>query len=133
LETLRALRGAGIRCALVSNKETRFVEQLLEGTELGALFELHVCGDTLPQRKPYAAPVLYALAHFGIARERALLVGDSAIDVACARNAGIAVWLVPYGYNGGVPAADARPDRVIDNLSEVARACLPPAALADAL
>lgn len=125
LEALRALQGAGIRRALVTNKETRFVDQVLAGSELGSLLEVLVCGDTLAHRKPSPAPALHALAQLGVPRERALLVGDSAIDVACARNAGIEVWLVPFGYNGGVPAAESRPDRVIANLGEVALACAP--------
>lgn len=125
--TLRALRGAGVKCAIVSNKETRFVEQLLEGSALPALIDLTICGDTLPRKKPDPLPVLHALETFGVSRERALLVGDSAIDVACARNAGIEVWMVPYGYNGGQPASEAGADRVIESLSEVAAACIAPA------
>lgn len=124
VSTLEALREAGVRTAIVSNKETRFVEQLLEGGPLPALVDLMVCGDTLPRKKPDPDPVHHALQAFGIAHARALMVGDSAIDVACARNAGIAVWLVPYGYNGNQPAREAGADRVIDSLSEVAAACV---------
>lgn len=123
VSTLTSLRAAGVKCAIVSNKETRFVEQLLAGGPLPGLVDLVVCGDTLPRKKPDAAPALHAMAQFGSSRERTLLVGDSSIDVACARNAGIAVWMVPYGYNGGHPAAEAGADRVIDTLSEVAHAC----------
>jgi phosphoglycolate phosphatase len=32
-----------------------------------------------------------------------LFVGDSSIDVATARNAGVPVWVLPYGYNMGEP------------------------------
>jgi phosphoglycolate phosphatase len=47
-------------------------------------------------------------------------VGDSAIDVQAARAAGVAAWAVSYGYNGGVPIADALPHRVFGSLGEVA-------------
>ena len=47
----------------------------------------------------------------------ALFVGDSSIDAATARNAGVAVWLVPYGYNMGQPIEACRPDRVITDFS----------------
>jgi len=126
VSTLRALRAAGVKCAIVSNKESRFVEQLLEGGPLPSLVDLVICGDTLVRKKPDALPVTHALKFFGVLRERALLVGDSAIDVACARNAGVAVWMVPYGYNGGQPASEAGADRVIENLGEVAAACIAP-------
>lgn len=123
VSTLTALRALGILCAIVSNKETRFVEQLLAGGPLPGLIDLLVCGDTLAKKKPDAAPILYALEKFGTAASRTLMVGDSSIDVACARNAGVPVWMVPYGYNGGHPAESAGADRVIPTLTEVALAC----------
>lgn len=121
--TLTTLRALGIKCAIVSNKETRFVEQLLAGGPLPGLIDLLVCGDTLPKKKPDPAPILHAIEHFGTARARTLMVGDSSIDVACARNAGVPVWMVPYGYNGGEPAESAGADRVIPTLAAVALAC----------
>lgn len=123
VSTLSTLRALGVKCAIVSNKETRFVEQLLEGGPLPALIDLLVCGDTLAKKKPDPAPILHALDKFGTAAARTLMVGDSSIDVACARNAGVPVWMVPYGYNGGEPAELAGADRVIPTLTEVAVAC----------
>ena len=123
VSTLTTLRALGVKCAIVSNKETRFVEQLLEGGPLPALIDLLVCGDTLEKKKPDAAPIQFALERFGTTAARTLMVGDSSIDVACARNAGVPVWMVPYGYNGGHPAENAGADRVIPTLTEVALAC----------
>jgi hypothetical protein len=52
-----------------------------------------------------------ALAAHGLERRSeaqiAAHVGDSCIDVEVARNAGVAAWAVPYGYNAGVPIAHA--------------------------
>ena len=47
-----------------------------------------------------------------------------ALDVQramAARNAGVAAWAVPYGYNAGRPIADAHPDRIFQTLGDVAR------------
>ena len=49
--------------------------------------------------------------------DRALFVGDSSIDVATARNGGIEVWALPYGYNMGEPIEACGPDRVIADVS----------------
>ena len=98
-------------------------DTMLAGGPLPGLIDLLVCGDTLAKKKPDAAPILYALEKFGTAASRTLMVGDSSIDVACARNAGVPVWMVPYGYNGGHPAESAGADRVIPTLTEVALAC----------
>lgn len=74
------------------------------------------CG-TFPARKPDPVGVESCLRDFRTRRERALFVGDSAIDVATARNAGVQVWALPYGYNMGEPIESCSPDRVIADFS----------------
>ena len=111
--TLTALRAAGVRLALVTNKEARYTQAVLDAHQLDAAFDRVVCGDTLAVKKPDPAGIESCLQQFGVAPERALFVGDSSIDVATARNAGIAVWVLPYGYNMGQPIAASAPDRVI--------------------
>jgi phosphoglycolate phosphatase len=117
--TLTTLRNAGVKTALLTNKEERFVRFLLEVHGLDDDFDAQVCGDSLPAKKPDPLPVRHVLARLRVAPERALLVGDSTVDVATARNAGIAVWAVDYGYNQRRPIAEAHPDRVIGRLGEV--------------
>ena len=125
LETLDALRAAGVKRALLSNKEERFGRRVLEAHGLAGAFDLELFGDSLPARKPDPLPVRHALDTLDVPAAQALLVGDSAIDVATARNAGIAVWAVSYGYNGGTAPEALDADRVIHALGEVAEAYSP--------
>lgn len=120
LTVLQHLSDAGVRRALVTNKERRFTDMVLAMHGLRGAFDLEVCGDTLPARKPDPLPVRHCLEQFSVAPKAAVLVGDSAGDVQCARDAGVEVWAVSYGYNGGEPVARARPDRVLESLDEVA-------------
>lgn len=122
LDTLRALRGAQVRIALVTNKEQRFATTVLMVHGIRHYFDMVVAGDTLEAKKPDPLPVRYCLDAFKVDARRALLVGDSEIDVATARAAGVAVWAVPYGYNHGKPIALAAPDRVIPTVAAVAEA-----------
>lgn len=117
LETLTALRARAVKLAVVTNKESRYTAAVLDAHGLAPLFDRVVSGDTLPTRKPDPAGILSCLAEFGTPAHRALFVGDSSIDVATARNAGVPVWAVPYGYNMGKPIAESAPDRVIADLS----------------
>ena len=117
LQALRQLRERGVRTALLTNKETVYVFRLLAAHGLDRVFDRIVCGDTLAVKKPAPDGVLSCLRQFDIPRERALLVGDSSIDVATARAVGIAVWALPHGYNMGRPIDESRPDRVIPDLS----------------
>ncbi|WP_439520635.1 phosphoglycolate phosphatase [Hydrogenophaga sp.] len=117
---LQALKAAGVKLAVVTNKEDRYTQVVLDAHHLTPLFHRVISGDTLAVKKPHPAAVDDCLMRFGIARERALFVGDSSIDVATARNAGIAVWALTYGYNMGQPIEDSRPNRVISDFSALA-------------
>jgi len=116
-ETLSVLRQRGVKIAVVTNKEARYTRRLLDAHAMTPLFDLVVGGDTLPTRKPDPAGVAHCLHALRIAPDRALFVGDSSIDVATARNAGVRVWALPYGYNMGQKIEASAPDRVIADCS----------------
>lgn len=116
-ETLQQLRGQGVKLAVVTNKEGRYTQTVLAAHDLVPLFDRVVSGDSLPTKKPDPAGIHSCLAQFQVPSERALFVGDSSIDVATARNAGVPVWALPYGYNMGQPIQDCAPDRVIASFS----------------
>jgi phosphoglycolate phosphatase len=118
-ETLQALRAQGVKLAVVTNKEGRYTQVVMNVHQLGPLFDAVVSGDTFPTKKPDPAGVLQCLAQFGAAKVRTLFVGDSSIDAATARNAGVPVWLLPYGYNMGQPIQACAPDRVIADFSSL--------------
>jgi phosphoglycolate phosphatase len=117
---LRRLSDAGVRLAVLTNKEKRFAKRVLDATRLRPFFDLVVGGDSLPQRKPDASTMNHVLNVLGGERHRAAHVGDSRIDVETARNAGVAVWAVPWGYNGGEPIAAAHPQRIFTSFAEIA-------------
>ena len=116
-ETLAALRDRGVKLAVVTNKEGRYTTTVLNAHQITSLLDRVVSGDTLSTKKPDPAGIQSCLAQFGVLPNRALFVGDSSIDVATARNAGVAVWALPYGYNMGQPIEACEPDRVIADCS----------------
>lgn len=124
-EVLTALGERGVHRALVTNKEQRFTQPVLRRHGLRPLLDRVVCGDTLPTRKPGPAGVQACLQAFDVPASRAVFVGDSSIDVATARNAGIAAWALTHGYNMGEPIAASHPDRVLDGLRCILDSVLP--------
>jgi phosphoglycolate phosphatase len=117
---LTQLKTAGLLLSCVTNKELRHAVRVLEVAGLDGYFELVIGGDSLPEKKPHASVLRSVAARLGVSTRRSAHVGDSATDVAAARNAGVAAWAVPYGYNAGVPIEQARPDRLFQSLTEVA-------------
>ena len=49
-----------------------------------------------------------------------MAIGDSLNDAIAARAAGMAVFIVPYGYNEGAPVQALDVDAIVDSLSEAA-------------
>lgn len=118
-DTLKTLRELGCRLAVVTNKEGRYTDTVLRAHQLIGAFDLVISGDTFQTKKPDPVGILHGLKLWNVGKTHALFVGDSSIDAATARAAGIAVWLLPYGYNMGEPVTACQPDRVIANFSEL--------------
>lgn len=115
-EGLAAWHATGLPLAVVTNKPAAFTEVLLERTGIAHYFQAVVSGDTTPQRKPHPAPLLHACAALGCAPATNLHIGDSKHDIETARNAGCAVYCVPYGYNEGEPVRAEDCDALVADL-----------------
>ncbi len=116
VEGLAAWKATGLPLAVVTNKSIAFTEPLMELTGLAPYFQLYVCGDTTPYKKPHPEPVLHACRELGVAPQANLHIGDSLNDVIAARAAGSRAWLVPYGYTEGKPVDSADCDALVSDL-----------------
>jgi phosphoglycolate phosphatase len=119
-EALEDIKAIGVLLACVTNKELRHTHRVLELHRLHGYFDLVIGGDSLPEKKPHASVLRHVAQRLGANTMRVAHLGDSAVDVQAARNAGVAAWAVPYGYNAGVPISVARPDLIFGSLSQVA-------------
>lgn len=123
-ETLGQLRDAGIGLAICSNKPQVLCDKILGDLGLADHFGVIVGSAPDRPRKPAPATALLALEGLGAGAQETLYCGDSAIDVATARAAGLPVVLVRWGY--GTAAAlrhDARIP-VIDTMSDLGGAIM---------
>jgi phosphoglycolate phosphatase len=118
-EALETLHRAGLRTAVVTNKQERFATGLLRRLHLRDWIDVVVGGDSCERRKPDPQPLLFACERLGAAPSRTLMVGDSINDVKAARAAKIAVVCVPYGYNEGNDPRELPCDALIEDLSKL--------------
>ena len=123
VELLSAWKTDGVKLGVCTNKMIGSTERLLAALELSRHFDAVFGGDSLPVRKPDRRHLLAVLDALAVPPADAVMVGDSANDVATARNAGVPVVVVSFGYTP-VPAAELGADAVIDHFDEL------PAALA---
>jgi phosphoglycolate phosphatase len=128
-DLLARLKSAGVRLACTTNKELRHTRRVLEAQRMSSWFDLVIGGDSLTVRKPDAGVLRHVVATLGGDTRRTAHLGDSHTDVMAARNAGVAAWAVPHGYNAGRPIEASKPDHLFANLRDVAAHVLrPPAA-----
>ncbi len=121
LDGLQAMRDAGLRLAVITNKATAFTEPLLVASGLAPWFEFAVSGDTLAHKKPHPAQLLHACERMGTQPGENLHIGDSHHDAVAARAAGCPVFIVPYGYNEGEDVQGIDCDAIVASLAEAYR------------
>ena len=104
--------GGHLPLAVLTNKPARATELMLEGLGLRRYFRDVIGGDTALGRKPDPAGLLHLAATAKIAPARVLMVGDSPVDLATARNAGTQICLARYGFGYRFMPADFRGDEL---------------------
>jgi phosphoglycolate phosphatase len=122
-QTLKFLSEREIPLAVVTNKPIEFVPGLLSKLGIGAYFSTLVGGDCASERKPSAAPLLLACENLGVDVAKCLMVGDSKNDIGAARNAGMPVAAVCYGYNHGEEISISKPDIILNDFDELSVFC----------
>ncbi|AZL71984.1 phosphoglycolate phosphatase [Pseudomonas oryziphila] len=123
-DTLRWLSKQGVEMALITNKPERFVAPLLDQMKIGRYFRWIIGGDTLPQKKPDPAALLFVMQMAGVAPAQSLFIGDSRSDVLAAKAAGVQCVGLSYGYNHGRPIDEESPSLVISDLRLLLPGCL---------
>ena len=112
-EMLERLRQRGCKVAIVSNKPHGAACELAERFFPG----VPTFGER-PEtpRKPAPDMVFHALA---AGKENAVYVGDSEVDVQTARNAGLPVIGVAWGFRGREALAAAGAETIVDTAAEL--------------
>lgn len=111
---LDALAATGYALGVCTNKPEGLAEELLGRLNLRARFGSMIGADTLPTRKPDAAPLLAAIEQAGGAVETALIVGDTLTDRGAARAAGVPCVLVTFGPTGRA-VSELEPEALLDH------------------
>lgn len=118
LEALEALEDAGAVLVVATNKRTDLAVAVIEALGMSHHFAAIVGADMAPAAKPDARHILFAVEEADGDPDMAIMVGDSATDVNGAKNAGVPVVAVSFGYTD-VPAAKLGADAVIDRYDDL--------------
>ncbi|GLT17901.1 phosphoglycolate phosphatase [Vibrio zhanjiangensis] len=118
-ETLEQLYQAGFVLALVTNKPSKFVPEVLKKHRIDTFFADVIGGDTFSDKKPSPVALNWLLNKYHLQPQQMLMVGDSKNDILAAKNAGCLSFGLTYGYNHGEPISDSQPDFVSDCITDL--------------
>jgi phosphoglycolate phosphatase len=114
---LERLRAEGARLAVCTNKCESLSRRLLQELDLAGYFSAIAGRDTFPVAKPDPGHLLGAIRLAGGDPSRAVMIGDTDIDVRAAKAASVPVVLVSFGYCGPPPSLP--PESVIDHFDQL--------------
>ncbi len=111
-ETLQALKAAGKKLGIMSNKFEGGVRDV-EAKFFPGLFDVsHGESDAIP-RKPDPTGLLVCAGEMGVVPDNCAYFGDSATDLVAAHNAGMYAVGCTWGYNSLEKLETGQPDALI--------------------
>lgn len=98
-EALEAMKAAGLRLGVLSNKPDNMTRYIVEALFGGLIAQAHGQRDGVP-KKPDPTAVLRMARDLGVTPDRVLYCGDSGVDMQTGRNAGMVPCGVLWGFRG---------------------------------
>jgi phosphoglycolate phosphatase len=103
--------------AVLTNKPGVFARAIVDGLGIAERFAQVIGGDERP-RKPSPEGLLRLCSELGVPKGETLLIGDSSVDVATGKAAGVSVCAVTWGL--GARASLLSADYLCDTPAQVA-------------
>lgn len=107
-----------VRVGLCTNKPTEATLEILKNFQIRDCFDSVIGGTSGFPKKPDPAGLKACLEEMGVEPSQTLYIGDSSIDVKLAKNAGLPVVAMSYGYER-TPANELGADLVVDSFEEL--------------
>lgn len=124
-ETLSQLKSAGVILGVVTGKRRQLALRGLRLFGLDAYMQVIVTPEDTTEHKPHPAPVLKALELLGEQPDHTVMVGDSTLDLACARAAGTYTAAVGWSVAPRKLLLAEKPDFVLHRMTDLVDICLP--------
>ncbi len=116
VDCLVALKAAGIKLSVCTNKPLAPAITILDGLNLTKFFDVVVGGDTYSTHKPDPQPLLGCMDKMGAEMANTIYVGDSETDAQTAKNADMTFALFSGGYRK-TPCEDLRHHFLFDDFA----------------
>ena len=122
-EVLEALRRRGYAMGIVTSKRRATTDAAVRGFALDRWCTVIVTDEDVARHKPDPEPVLAAASRLGIPASRALMVGDSPLDVAAGHRAGAGTAAALWGTVEASPLLAEGPDYRLNHPEDLLSLC----------
>jgi phosphoglycolate phosphatase len=119
LETLNALKAQGKIISLCTNKSLRPSQKILEGFGISQFFTTVVAGNSFPEKKPHPMGLEHILKQANTTADRAVMVGDSSVDIQVGKAAGFYTCGCSYGLRPIDEIKLAQPNLIVDRFDQL--------------
>jgi len=107
-----------VKMAVLTNKPFRITREILTGLEVAPYFFQVYGGNSFEQKKPNPVGVHALLSEAAVPPDRAVMVGDSSVDIQTARNGSIAAVGCNWGFQPESLVTEP-PDYLIESMTEL--------------
>ena len=118
-DLLNTLKEKNVRMGVVSNKPQEFTDLVLKQLNLAPYFGVAFGPESTTHRKPHPEPLLTALRQLNVPPQEAIMIGDSIVDIQAAQAVPLRVAVLTHGYNSREALSTAKPDWIVDSLSDL--------------
>ncbi|MCF7954606.1 MAG: HAD-IA family hydrolase [Phycisphaerae bacterium] len=118
-ETIMELRKAGVRLAVVTNKNANAAKMVVEHFFGAGTFEQIIGVEGDKWVKPDPAGTHEIIRRMGMTKKDFMLVGDSDVDIATAINAGIKPVGVTWGFRSRDELIAAGAETIVDSPGDI--------------
>ena len=118
-EMLKALKDRGIHLAVLSNKPDRQTVKVVKEIFGDNIFDYAQGQKDGIRRKPEPDGVWYLMEQMQVSKEECLYIGDSEVDAATGKNAGLKTIGVLWGFRDRKTLETAGEDHLIERPEEL--------------
>ena len=118
-EMLKALKDRGIHLAVLSNKPDRQTVKVVKEIFGDNIFDYAQGQKDGIRRKPEPDGVWYLMEQMQVSKEECLYIGDSEVDLATGKAAGMKTILVSWGFRGRKALLEDGAECIVDSAEEI--------------
>lgn len=123
IEVLIKIKKSNRKAAIVSSTEQSKIIPVLERMKAVDLFEYIIGRNDVDKLKPNPEAIEKAIFNINGKNDKAVMIGDSPVDIAAGKNANIStIWYSSksnQNYHTGIHASQIEPDIIINHMIEL--------------